>query len=89
MFVPVPLVVSGQAEDGTAFEEETHTLRVNETGALIGLAAHVAVGQRLTLRNRKSDRAQACHVANVSPTGQRKAEVGVEFTGAAPGFWGA
>ncbi len=87
VFIPVPLVVSGEGADGKAFEEETHTLRVNSTGALIALGAGVRVGQNITVLNRRTDRAQPCLVAYVGAAGPRKPEVGVEFTSAAPGFW--
>jgi|ERR1700692_599086 hypothetical protein len=70
-----------------SFEEDTHTLVVNLHGALIVLAARVAKGQKLLLRNRSTKEEQMCQVASVSPASGGKAQIGVEFLKPSPDFW--
>jgi len=50
----VPLFIEGKAEGAQDFKEETFTLTVSAHGALIVLAAKVALGQTVRLTNLKN-----------------------------------
>ena len=88
VFVPVPLLVSGQGADGKPFQEETHTLRVNANGGLMAMVTPVTPGQTLTVTNRTSQQQHTCRIVYVGPEKSHKIEVGIEFTKPAPDFWG-
>ena len=88
--VILSLRVIVRTEDGpkaTSFEEETHTLIVNAHGALIALKSKVAKGQKLRLTNRATKAEQVCRVANLGPTSEGKAQIGIEFLKPSPDFW--
>jgi hypothetical protein len=88
--VILSLRVIVRTEDGpkaTSFEEETHTLIVNAHGALIALKSKVAKGQKLRMTNRATKAEQVCRVANLGPTSEGKAQIGVEFLKPSPDFW--
>src|SRR6266705_6769420 len=81
-----PVRVSGQNAVGSQFEEETHTLAVNENGALVLLSVSARKGQLLKLNTATGGNAD-CVVAYL---GQRKGdlwEVGVAFSLPNPKFW--
>jgi hypothetical protein len=83
----IPIKVSRRDPAGSQYEEQTHTLAVNEHGAAILLLASVKSGQRLKLVNITTGDEAECFVAYV---GQRRAdhvEVGVSFVLANPRFW--
>jgi len=82
-----PVRVSGQNAVGSQFEEETHTLAVNENGALVLLSVSARKGQLLKLLNTATGVNAECVVAYL---GQRKGdlwEVGVAFSLPNPKFW--
>jgi hypothetical protein len=82
-----PVRVSGQNAVGSQFEEETHTLAVNASGALVLLSVSVRKGQLLKLLNTATGVNAECVVAYL---GQRKGdlwEVGVAFSLPNPKFW--
>jgi len=88
--VILSLRVIVRTEDGpkaASFEEETHTLIVNAHGALIALKSKVAKGQKLRLTNLATKAEQVCRVANLGPTSEGKAQIGVEFLKPSPDFW--
>ena len=77
----VPVVVYRPPQERRQFYESTLTLVVNAHGALMTLAAEVA------LENTDSGEQQECRVAYVGrmPTGPT--QIGVEFTRPAANFW--
>ncbi len=82
-----PVRVSGQNAVGSQFEEETHTLAVNASGALVLLSVSVRKGQLLKLLNTATGVNAECVVAYL---GQRQGdlwEVGVAFSLPNPKFW--
>jgi hypothetical protein len=83
----VPVIVYRPPQEPRQFYESTLTLAVSAHGALMILAAEVALNQRLLMQNVDSGEQQECRVANVGrmPTGPT--QVGVEFTRPAPNFW--
>ncbi len=54
VLLDVPLFIEGKAEGAQDFKEETFTLTVSAHGALIVLAAKVALGQTVRLTNLKN-----------------------------------
>ncbi len=54
VLLDVPLFIEGKAEGTQDFKEETFTLTVSAHGALIVLAAKVALGQTIRLTNLKN-----------------------------------
>ena len=87
IFMPIPVVVTNSAGDRGSFEEETHTLRVNEAGGLITLRAPIKPNQQLVITNTMTRGTQTCRVAFVGPKKDQRSEVGIEFVSTAPGFW--
>lgn len=87
LVLSVPVVVHRQAEDRPPFYEGTRTLVVSAHGALIALAANVALDQKLVLQNMLTGEEKKCRVAfkGIKPAGTP--EVGVEFTRPASSFW--
>ena len=81
-------VCSEGGPSDAAFEEDTRTLAVNAYGALIDLAVKVEKSQTLRLTNRGTRAEQICEVVYVGPASGGKVQIGVEFTGGAPEFWG-
>jgi hypothetical protein len=88
VIVSVPITVSsGGGNKYLPFQEETQTLVVNVHGAMIALAASVAKGQTLRVKNRVTQEDQECKVVYLGPASGGKAQVGLDFTSDAPDFW--
>jgi hypothetical protein len=87
VFLRVPILVRGQAENDSSLSEESHTLVVNAHGALIVLAMKVRPGQGLLLRNKVSGEGQECRVIHVGDQHASKNELAIAFTQPAPHFW--
>jgi hypothetical protein len=85
--INVSLVVCGQSADEQHFQEETFTLSVNVHGALVALAAHVTLGQRLLLMNPQTWNERAGRVTRFGAREGGRTQIGIEFTEPAPGFW--
>ena len=83
----MPVRVSGQAADGVAFEERTHTLSISAHGALIVVAAPVHRGQRFILSNMQTKAALECVVVHLERIPGEPTHVGVEFMLPNPTFW--
>jgi hypothetical protein len=83
----VALIVRGKSKEGHPFQEETFTISVSAHGALLLLAANVAVGQTLLLVNPQTRDEREGHVARFGSPYGGLAQVGVEFSRPAPEFW--
>jgi protein TonB len=70
------------------FTEETTTVLVFESGAVIRLTAAVAAGQLLFLTNKESRREVVAQVTRKRDFRPTSCYVEVEFSEPAPGFWG-
>lgn len=84
----IPVTVFGQAASGD-FAEETETQVTGSERLLLKLAAVVAPGQVVRLRNRLTRQEQKCRVVSVTP---QAAETSVklltmEFLGSSGNFW--
>lgn len=87
ILLSVPVRVSGNRTNGTAFVEHTKTLIVNAHGALLLLQEPVREGQTLNVRNIATGEEVACRVADMSPGPNGVAEIGVEFAAPNARFW--
>ena len=67
--------------------ETTHTVIVNDHGALILLAASVEVDQIIRLENPNLGEELLCRVTSLGPSIMGKTQVAVELIMPTPGFW--
>ena len=84
-----PIMVRFQDANKHSISEETHTMIVNDHGALILLAAAVKTQQIIRLENLSLGEELLCRVASLGPTLMGKTQVAVEFIIPKPGFWDA
>jgi TonB family protein len=70
------------------FLEETRTMIVFPSGAVLRLTESVSEGQILILKNPRVKQEVACRVVSSKTNASAKGYVEVEFFQAAPGFWG-
>ena len=68
--------------------ETTHTVIVNEHGALLLLAASVKVDQILRIENPNLGEELLCRVTSLGPSFMGKTQVAVELIMPTAGFWG-
>lgn len=87
VLLSVPVLVKGTLADGKTFEEEARTLVVNAHGALLALNSPLRAGQALLLTNKLTHESMDCRTVYVGNPQGGKAQVGIEFVKAAPGFW--
>ena len=73
---------------GTCFSEETSTVLVFRDGAVIRLAAPVAVGQLLFLTNKKSNQEVVCQVLKKKSFKANSSYVELVFTEERTDYWG-
>src|SRR5215831_2265724 len=82
MTLRLPLVVSGRAEDGSAWSEPTETDDISTSGALFHLNQRVSRGERLYLRAHRPDGAPietSAIVIRTAPAVYGTARVGVQI----------
>ena len=83
---PVDVYIS--VENEQAFVEHAKTLNVSASGALVVLTTPIKLGQQLVLSNPKTNKKIECHVRrNILSVSGDRAQVGVQFVVAMPGFW--
>lgn len=83
----VPLVVSGQNEDGEKFTIRAKTTSVSQHGAQVETQHPLIVSQTLMLINESSARKVEARVASVQRTRDGKTHVGLEFLSTEINFW--
>ena len=88
-FQEVRLIVRGESAEKVAFEEKTYATSVSAHGALMILSAMVAQGQRLLLKNPRTQNEIEGQVVRFGPPYRGYAQVGVEFAQPATEFWSA
>lgn len=82
MSLRLPIVVSGRAEDGSAWSEPTETDDISTSGALFHLNQKVARGERLYIRAHRPDGSPieaTVLVIRVAPAIYGTARVGVQI----------
>ena len=87
VLVDVPVIVRGQSIGEGSFQEETFTVTVSAHGAMVMLAAKVALGQSITLVRLNDSAERACRIAYRGRDHAGLAQVGLEFCEPSPGFW--
>ena len=83
----VPVRVSGYADQGARFTEDTYTSEVNAHGGLMLLSAPVKEGQRLVLSHLQTKAALECLVVSCKQVEGNKILVGVAFVQSNSRFW--
>jgi hypothetical protein len=82
MALRLPIVISGRAEDGSAWSEPTETDDISTSGALFHLNQKVGRGDRLYLRAHRADGAAievTAVVIRIAPAIYGTARVGVQI----------
>ena len=87
VLLSVPILVSGKSSDGAEFKEDARTLVVNAHGALISLDAPVVTGQRVTVANKSTQKAQECRIVHLGNGQGGKTQAGIEFVTPSATFW--
>jgi hypothetical protein len=83
----VPICVRFQDAAKRSVSEQTHSVIVNEHGALLLLATPVRIQQIIRVENLASEKEVLCRVALIGPTFMGKTQIAVEFIMPMPGFW--
>ncbi|HET8924922.1 MAG TPA: hypothetical protein VFN26_18225 [Candidatus Acidoferrum sp.] len=83
----VPVTIYGFTKDGGAFHEDTETVLVNSSGALITLKARLALGGTVFLIHKSSQAEQEVRVAYVDAYSDREIRVGLAFKQPISNFW--
>ena len=81
------VVVRFQTADKHSVSEKTHTIIVNDHGALILLAAPVEMQQIIRVENLALGQEVLCRVTSLGPSFMGKTQVAVELVMPTPGFW--
>jgi hypothetical protein len=87
VLMDVPVVIRGESADQSSFREETFTVTVSAHGALVMLAANVALGQTITVVNPLNRDEREGRIAYRGPLHAGLSQVAVEFTQPSPEFW--
>jgi hypothetical protein len=83
----VPVVIYGYAGTAGAFHEDTETLLVNFSGALVTLKAKLTLGDTVFLIHKSSRQEQEVRVVYLDPYTDRETLVGVAFKQPISNFW--
>jgi len=87
VLMQVPVRIHGKDSQGNSFDEETETLAINAHGALILVNARLTSGGKVMMQHKRTQEEQECHVVFLGPVRAGRAEIGLEFSEARPGFW--
>src|ERR1700735_646898 len=85
----IPVRVRLQDASKHSVAENTHTVIINDHGALLLLAATTSIQQVIHIENLITGKELLCRVANVGPSFMGKTQIAIEFTMPMPGFWEA
>jgi hypothetical protein len=87
LLMRVPVVIYGFAGKGGAFHEETETLIVNPSGALVTLKAKLSLGDSVFLIHQSSRQEKEVRVVYLDAYTERETRVGLAFKEPVSGFW--
>lgn len=87
MSLRVPVVIYGFTKKCGAFHEETDTVTVNASGALVMLKTKLEIGDSVFLIHRSSRNEQEVRVVYLDPYSERETKVGLAFRHPIPDFW--
>ncbi|HEY4878505.1 MAG TPA: hypothetical protein VIH97_05245 [Candidatus Acidoferrales bacterium] len=85
----IPVRVRLQDSSKRSVAENTHTVIINDHGALLLLAATTKIQQVIHIENLITGKELLCRVANVGPSFMGKTQIAIEFIMPTPGFWEA
>jgi hypothetical protein len=83
----VPLIVTGETSEKHPFSEETFTISVSAHGALMLLAAPVAIGQTIILIKPANMEGMEARVLRLGAPHGGLSQVAVEFSQPVAEFW--
>lgn len=83
----VPVLVYGFTKNSGAFHEDTETLTVNSSGALVMLKAKLELGDSVFLIHKSSRHEQEVRVVYLDAYSERETKVGLAFKRPIPDFW--
>lgn len=83
----VRLIVRGESKENGGFQEKTYATSVSTHGALMILSTMVAEGQKLFLKNPRTENEIEGRVVRFGPPYRGLTQVGVEFVRPAEEFW--
>jgi len=83
----MPVVIYGYAGKGGSFHEDTETIMVNSSGALVILKARLEVGDTVFLIHKASRAEQEVRVVYVDRYSDNESRIGVAFKSPVPDFW--
>jgi len=83
----VPVVIYGFAGKGGAFHEDTETVTVNSSGALVTLKTKLALGDVVFLLHKSSRQEQEVRVVFIDAYSDRETRVGLAFKKPISDFW--
>lgn len=83
----MPVVIYGYAGKGGSFHEDTETIMVNSSGALVILKAKLEVGDTVFLIHKASRAEQEVRVVYVDRYSDNESRIGVAFKSPVPDFW--
>ena len=83
----VPVVIYGYAGKSGAFHEDTETIIVNSTGALVTLKAKLAIGDTVFLIHKSSRKELEVRVVYLDTYSDRETRVGLAFKQPVHDFW--
>src|SRR5438445_293240 len=83
----VPVVIYGFAGKSGTFHEDTETIIVNSSGALVTLKAKLALGDTVFLMHKSSRDEQEVRVVYLDAYSDRETRVGLAFKRPLPEFW--
>jgi hypothetical protein len=85
--VRIPIVVYGYTRNIGAFHEETETLTVNDSGALVMLKTKVELGESVFLTQRSTGQELEVRVVYLDAYSERETKIGLAFKYPIPNFW--
>ena len=83
----VPVVIYGFAGKGGAFHEDTETITVNSSGALVTLKTKLALGDLVFLLHKSSRQEQEVRVVFIDAYSDRETRVALAFKKPISDFW--
>jgi hypothetical protein len=83
----VPVVIYGFTKKCGAFHEDTDTINVNASGALVMLKTKLEIGDSVFLIHKSTRNEQEVRVVYVDPYSERETKVGIAFKRPIPDFW--
>ena len=87
LFIQIQVRVEGRLATKSEFSEEAHTVVVNAHGGLVEMGIPLDPGQRVLLRNIKTNEQISSEVKLVTPGESGKFNVALEFVDPNPSFW--